>query len=170
MTATLAKRAKAGFAKPNGGLARRGAKRRGFSLVELLVVIMIVAVAMATTIPRVGAVTNQTKVQRANQALQQDVQQAWALAARNRAPIVLKLVTSNMQLQITNLAGTTIYKRTSYGTGGAYGLTSAELRMAPTSITVFPNGLANDTVGFTVVRSSYSRKFWVNKAGMVLPR
>ena len=170
MTATLAKRAKAGFAKPNGGLARRGAKRRGFSLVELLVVIMIVAVAMATTIPRVGAVTNQTKVQRANQALQQDVQQAWALAARNRAPIVLKLVTSSMQLQITNLAGTTIYKRTSYGTEGAYGLTSAELLMAPTSITVFPNGLANDTVGFTVVRSNYSRKFWVNKAGMVLPR
>ena len=131
---------------------------------------MIVAVAMATTIPRVGAVTNQTKVQRANHALQQDVQQAWSIAARNRAPIVLKFVSSSMQLQITNLAGTTIYKRTSYGTGGAYGLTSTELKMAPTTVTVFPNGLANDTVGFSVARSSYSRKFWVNKAGMVLPR
>src|SRR5688572_18004915 len=162
MVATIAKCAKACFAKPNGGLARRGAKRRGFSLVELLVVIMIVAVAMATTLPRVGAVTNQTKVQRANQALQQDVQQAWALAARNRAPIVLKLVTSSMQLQITNLTGTTIYKRTSYGTGGSYGLTSSELTMAPATITVFPNGLANDTVGFAVARSSYSRRFWVN--------
>jgi prepilin-type N-terminal cleavage/methylation domain-containing protein len=170
MAATLAKRAKARFAKPNGGLARCGAKRRGFSLVELLVVIMIVAVAMAATIPRIGAVTNQTKVQRANQALQQDVQQAWAIASRNRAPVTLKFVSSSMQLQITNLTGSTIYKRTGYGTGGGYGLTSTELKMAPTSITVFPNGLANDTVGFSVIRSSYSRRFWVSKSGMVLPR
>jgi type II secretory pathway pseudopilin PulG len=135
-----------------------------------LVVIMIVAVAMAATIPRIGAVTNQTKVQRANQALQQDVQQAWAIAARNRAPTKLTFSSSAMQLRVTNLAGTTIYKRTSYGTGGQYGFTSTELKMAPSSITVFPNGLANDTVGFSVTRSSYSRKFWVNKAGMVLPR
>lgn len=131
---------------------------------------MIVAVAMAATIPRIGAVTNQTKVQRANQTLQQDVQQAWAIAARNRAPTKLTFSSATMQLQISNLAGTTIYKRTSYGTGGSYGLTSAELKMAPSSITVFPNGLANDTVGFSVTRNSYSRKFWVNKAGMVLPR
>lgn len=131
---------------------------------------MIVAVAMATTIPKIGAVTNQTKVQRANQSLQQDVQQAWAIAARNRAPTKLTFSSSTMQLRITNLAGTTIYKRTSYGTGGSYGLTSTELKMAPTSITVFPNGLANDTVGFSVIRNAYSRKFWVNKAGMVLPR
>ena len=151
-------------------LERRRPSRRGFSLVELLVVITIVVIAMATTIPRIGAVTSQTKVQRANQALQQDVQQAWAIAARNRAPIVIKFVSSSMELQITNLAGSTIYKRTGFGTGGGYGLTSTELKMAPSTITVFPNGLANDTVGFSVARSSYSRKFWVNKAGMVLPR
>jgi type II secretory pathway pseudopilin PulG len=135
-----------------------------------LVVIMIIAVGMTATIPRIGAVTNQTKVQRATQALQQDVQQAWAIAARNRAPTKLVFSSASMQLQITNLAGTTIYKRTSYGTGGAYGLTATELRMAPTSITVFPNGLANDSVGFFLSRSNYSKKFWVSKSGMVLPR
>ena len=170
MAATIAKPAKARFAKPNGGLARRGATRRGFSLVELLVIIMIVSVAMATTLPRIGAVTNQTKVQRANQALQQDVQQAWAIAARNRAPTKLVFSSSSMQLQITNLAGSMIYKRTSYGTGGSYGLTPTELIMAPATITVFPNGLANDTVGFSIARSTYSKKFWVSKSGMVLPR
>ena len=131
---------------------------------------MIVAVAMATTIPRIGAVTNQTKVQRANQALQQDVQQAWAIAARNRAPTKLTLSAATMQLQITNLAGNTIYKRTSYGTGGSYGLTSSELTMSPSSITVFPNGLANDTISISISRSSYSMRFWVSKSGMVLPR
>ena len=131
---------------------------------------MIVAVAMVTTIPKVGAVTNQTKVQRANQALQQDVQQAWAIAGRNRAPVILKFVSSSMQLQITDLGGARVYKRTGYGTGGGYGLTSTELKMAPATITVFPNGLANDTVGFSIIRNSYSRKFWVSKSGMVLPR
>lgn len=125
---------------------------------------------MATTIPRIGAVTNQTKVQRANQALQQDVQQAWAIAARNRAPTKMTFNRTSMQLQVTNLAGTTIYKRTSYGTGGQYGLTSSELIVAPLSVTVFPNGLANDTVGFSIARSNVTRKFWVSKSGMVLPR
>ena len=151
-------------------LARRRPRRRGFSLIELLVVIVIVSIAMTATLPRIGAVTNQTKVQRANQALQQDVQQAWAIAARNRAPTRLKFVSSSMQLQITNLAGNTVYKRTGYGTGGGYGLTSTELTMSPSTITVFPNGLASDTVAFTVSRSSYSRRFWVSKSGMVLPR
>ena len=152
------------------GDGRPSRVRRGFSLIELLVVIMIVSIAMSATLPRIGAVTNQTKVQRANQALQQDVQQAWAIAARNRAPTVLKLVSASMQLQITNLAGTTVYKRTSYGDGGSYGFTAAELTMAPSTITVFPNGLANDTAAFSIVRSGYSRKFWVSKSGMVLPR
>lgn len=149
---------------------RRRSNRRGFSLVELLVVILILGVGMATTLPRFGAITNQTKVQRANMALQQDVQQAWAIAARNRAPIKLTFSSATMQLRITNLAGSTIYKRTSYGTGGSYGLTSSELVMTPATITVFPNGLANDTVGVSITRSSYSRKFWVSKSGMVLPR
>ena len=132
--------------------------------------ILILGVGMATTLPRVGAITNQTKVQRANMALQQDVQQAWAIAARNRAPIKLTFSSATMQLRITNLAGSTIYKRTSYGTGGSYGFTSSELVMSPATITVFPNGLANDTVGFRVVRNAYSRQFWVSKSGMVLPR
>lgn len=136
----------------------------------MLVAIVIVGVAMAVTLPKVGAVTNQTKVQRANQALQQDVQQAWAIAARNRAPIKLTLNAASMQLQITNLAGTTIYKRTGYGSGGGYGLTRSELTMSPSTITIFPNGLANDTVSFAVVRDSYTRRFWVSKSGMVLPR
>jgi len=72
-----------------------------------------------------------------------------------------------MQVRTTNLAGTTIYRTLSLGPGGGYGLSSAEISVAPTTLTVFPNGLANDTLVFSLTRNGYSARIWVSKSGMV---
>jgi prepilin-type N-terminal cleavage/methylation domain-containing protein len=152
---------------PQPPTPRRRRHGRGFSLVEILVVITLVGIAAALSIPRASRVINQTKVQRAAQALQAEVQQAFALAARNRAPVQIRWSSSTMQLRVTNLAGTTIYRRLGVGSGGGYGLTSSEVTVSPTSLTVFPNGLAADTLIINVARSAYSRRYWVSRSGIV---
>jgi prepilin-type N-terminal cleavage/methylation domain-containing protein len=138
----------------------------GFSLVEILVAITLVGIAAALAIPRISRITNQTKIQRAAQALQLEVQQAYAIAARNRAPVQIRWSSSTMQLRVTNLGGSTIYRRLGVGDGGGYGLTSGEVTVAPTTLTIFPNGLAADTLSISLARSGYTRRLWVSKSGM----
>ena len=139
----------------------------GFSLVEILVAITIIGIFAAMSIPRASRIINQTKVQRAAQALQMEVQQAFAIAGRNRAPVTIRWDANSTQLRVTNLAGSTVYRRLSVGTGGGYGLTSSEVSMAPTTLTVFPTGLAADTLVINVARTGYTRRIWVSRSGIV---
>lgn len=138
----------------------------GFSLVEILVALTLVGIAAALSIPRAGRVINQTKVQRAAQALQSEVQQAFAIAGRNRAPVQIVWHAPSTQLRITNLAGTTVYRRLGVGVGGGYGLTASEVSVSPRTLTVFPNGLAADTLVISVVRTNYSRRIWFSRSGI----
>lgn len=142
----------------------------GFSLVEILVAITIIGIFAALSIPRVSKVTNQTKVQRAAQALQMEVQQAFAIAGRNRAPITIRWDASSTQLRVTDLAGSTVYRRLGVGSGGGYGLTSSEVSVVPSTLTVFPSGLAADTLVINVARTGYTRRIWVSRSGIVKTR
>jgi prepilin-type N-terminal cleavage/methylation domain-containing protein len=139
----------------------------GFSLIELLVVVTIVGIAAGLSLPKIAQIQNQSKVQRATRAASYDIQQAFAIAGRNRAPVKLTWSSSTMQLRVTNLAGSTVYRRTGFGTGGGYGFSSSEVSVTPSTLVVFPTGLAADTLVFQVTRTGYSKKVRVSKSGMV---
>jgi type II secretion system protein H len=138
----------------------------GFTLVELLVVVTLMGIAGALSLPKINRISNENKVQRAAQALGLDVQQAFAIAGRNRAPVSIRWVSGTMQLQVTNLTGT-VYRRTGLGTGAGYGLTSSEVTVSKSTLVVFPNGLAEDTLKITLTRNGYTRTVRVSKSGMV---
>jgi type II secretion system protein H len=148
-------------------LTRPLRRRSGFSLVEMMVAITIIGVAAALSIPKISAITNETKIQRAAQALQNDVQQAFAIAGRNRSPVALRWVSGSMQMRITNLANTLVFRREGLGTSAGYGLSSSEVTVWPTTLTVFPNGLAADTMFIKLSRKGYTRTIRVSKSGMV---
>ena len=146
---------------------RRRRHRRGLSLTEILVALTILGIGAAISIPRASKVMTQTRVQRAAQAMQIEVQQAFAIAARNRAPTQIRWDGSSTQLRITNVGGGTVYRRLGVGTGGGYGLTSSDVTVYPTVLTVFPGGLAADTLSIRVSKSGYSRNLWMSKSGIV---
>ncbi len=131
---------------------------------EVLVAITIVGVVGALSLPKMTAVGNQNRVLRAAQALEIEAQQAYALAARNRAPITLRWNSGVSEFQITNLANTTIYRRRAI-TG--FGLLASEVSASPTVFTVYPTGLATDSLIITILRRPYSRSVHVSRAGLV---
>jgi type II secretory pathway pseudopilin PulG len=133
----------------------------------MMVAITIIGVAAALSIPKISAITNETKIQRAAQALQNDVQQAFAIAGRNRSPVTLRWVSGSMQMQITNLANTLVFRSEGLGTSAGYGLSSSEVTVWPTTLPVFPNGLAADTMFIKLSRKGYTRTIRVSKSGMV---
>ena len=129
-------------------------------------VIVLMGVGAAMALPKISRLSNQAKLHRAAQALQMDVQQAFAIAARNRAPVVVRWNSSRMALELTNLAGTTVYRRSAIGAGAGYGLVASEVSVAPSALVVFPSGLAADTLRIALSRSGLSRTLRVSKAGM----
>lgn len=133
----------------------------------MLVVVTLIGIGAALTIPKIARIQNESKVQRATQALQLEVGQAFAIAARNRSPVTLRWNSASMQLQVTDRAGSVVYRRLGLGSGGGYGLSSSEVTVVPTPFTIFPNGLAADTLVISLVRSGYKKTVWVSRAGMV---
>lgn len=146
---------------------RRWLSRLAFSLVELLVALTIVGLVAGLSIPRLSKLSNESRVQRAAQALQMELQQAFAIAGRNRAPVVVRWAGTPGELRITNRSGSMTYRRTA--TSG-FGISGTEVSMTPTTLTVFPNGLANDSLVIVVTKRGYARTVRMSRSGMVRSR
>jgi type IV fimbrial biogenesis protein FimT len=79
---------------------RRSASRvghsvqRGFTMIELMVVITILTLAIFVAVPQIGAWTRNTQVRNAAESLQLGLQRARAEAVRRNEPISLWLVTT----------------------------------------------------------------------------
>lgn len=131
---------------------------------EVIVALTIVGIVAAISVPKMWDIGNQNRVHRASQGLQIEAQQAFAIAARNRSPVTLRWSSATAEVQLTNLAGTTIYRRRAV-TG--YGLLASEVTVTPAVFTVFPNGMARDSLIITIARSTHTKSIHVSRAGMV---
>src|SRR4051812_44708450 len=141
-------------------------RRTGFSLLELLIVLMIVGVVTGLSGGRVHAIIVQQRVSRAATSLQSDLEAAFAIANRNRRPIRIAWDASKLQLQVTDRAGTTFYRRTPLGKD--YGFSSSNVSFSRSPVEIFPNGLANDTLTVVLTAESNTRRIRMTRAGMVL--
>ena len=138
---------------------------RGFTVLELIVVMTVVGIMAAVSMPRIVKINTQNKVQRAANALQAEVQQAFAIAGRNRRPVKFLWDNASLQVRVTDRAGTTIYRKTGLGVG-SFGFAASDVTIYPTTLTVFPNGLAADTLYMKVSKSGFSKTVRVSKSGM----
>jgi prepilin-type N-terminal cleavage/methylation domain-containing protein len=139
---------------------------RAFTVLEMIVTLTIVGIVAAVSIPKISNINTQNKVQRAANVLQAEVQQAFAIAGRNRQPIKFLWSKAALQVQVTNRAGTTIYRKTGLGIGSSLNFTASEVTIYPTTLTVFPNGIASDTLYMKVSKSGFSKTVRVSKSGM----
>jgi prepilin-type N-terminal cleavage/methylation domain-containing protein len=150
-------------------LTRRTPLRRGFSILELITVLVLIGVLATVSAGKVRDVMTQQRLYRASGVIQTNVEAAWALAARNRRPIEISWNSSNRQMNITDRAGTTNFRRTALGQD-PYGLTTGTVTFSRTRTEVFPDGLADDTLLITLSSFGVTKKIWVSRAGLVQQR
>lgn len=141
-------------------------RKTGFTLLELLIVLMIVGIVTALSGGRVHAIIVQQRVNRAANSLQSDLEAAFSIANRNRRPVRIAWDASKLQLQVTDRAGTVFYRRTPLGAD--YNLKSSNVTVSRSPIEIFPNGLANDTLLIQLSMESNVKKIRMSRAGMVL--
>jgi prepilin-type N-terminal cleavage/methylation domain-containing protein len=154
----------------SGSVSRRS--RRGFSLLELMVVLVLIGIVTATAGVRVGAMMTQQRVTRAAGMIQSDMELAFALAGRNRKPMRLTWTAnaSQMTFRVTDRTGAIVYKSTDFKSS-SFGLSLGQVTASSNLVEVYPNGFASDTLAIqiSVTRNSqpYTKRIRMSRAGLV---
>ena len=141
---------------------RRG--NRGYTMIELLVVMLIVSVVAGITYVRMRPSLERARVRGAASVLAGDLQYAQVMAARLRRPMVISMNTTALTYQIADRAGA-VYRMRDLSTAGEYAL--GELQATPATLEVFPNAIAAQSATYTVGANGYRRRVTFSRAGQI---
>lgn len=144
--------------------------RSGFTMLELLLVFALVGIIAAIAIRSVGDTISRDRVNKVAAVLSTDIEQAFAIAARQRTPVRVLLDSATMTIAFADRADTTMKFRTRQLKAGDMAL--GFIKPSRTSLDILPSGLAADTLSlqlgvFSKNASTYSRTLRMTRAGQV---
>lgn len=145
--------------------------RRGFTMIELLIVLGITGVLVTLSMGRTSRMITSWRVNRASQAIAEELNAAFALVGRNRKPLVLSVDKTKMQLRLINRAGTDTFRLRALGASSTYRLNSADLTVypatTPTTLEIYPPGLASDSLSIVINKNGIKRRIRMLRGGLV---
>ncbi|MFN2565771.1 MAG: Tfp pilus assembly protein FimT/FimU [Gemmatimonadaceae bacterium] len=149
--------------------------RSGFTLIEMLIVTGILGVIAMMSMGQISNYVRERNVSSAAAAVRMDLQQAFAIAARNRRPVRVSFARGDTALRITDRENRTTYVRRGLGAGAGFMLTPSDVAFctstcAEASVDVFPNGWASDSLSVTISKGPYTRGVRMSRSGLVTTR
>ena len=145
---------------------KRRAYRLGFSLIEAVMVLLIVAVVIGALTPSVIRQIAHARVNRAANVVAADFFLAQSLAGRQHGPVLVSFDSTNKQTTITQPppANTNLLTRR-FGIDSEFKLTT--FTASATTVQILPNGMANAAVVMTVGSGGYNRQVRITRAGQI---
>jgi hypothetical protein len=117
-------------------------------MIEMLIVFVVLAAVVTISIRSVGDTLRRDRVSKVAAILSTDVEQAFALAARQRVPIRIKIAPAIRRFTIEDRADSTIkYRTRSFATGD---LSLDFIATNDTILDIMPSGLSTDTLKLTL--------------------
>jgi type II secretory pathway pseudopilin PulG len=145
-------------------IGHRSGRTAGFSVVELAVVISLAGILVAIAVWRTGPAIERARARQAASTIAADLQYAQMVAARQREPVVV-IVNASLRLLLIRSRGGTIFRRRFTGPDTEFGLDT--LMATPSTVEIFPNGVAAQTVTYTVGRATNTEQIRLTRAGQV---
>jgi prepilin-type N-terminal cleavage/methylation domain-containing protein len=140
--------------------------RLGFSLFELLIVIVIMGILASMVGPAMSRIVRHNRANRAATVIAADLQNAFAVAARQREPVRIQADAATKSYQfIDRRTGAVLRIRSFYGDTSEYRLTS--LVFTPATIDVFPAGVSSGPLQVDLANGDYARRITASSAGFV---
>lgn len=138
--------------------------RRGVTLVESMIVVVLLGTVFAIGIPRLNASVRQRRVISAANSLNTDIPVAFSLAARQRKPVVLSYHAATGEFRVTDRATPAIILlRRPLRSTSEYMLDS--VTMTPPSVQLFPNGVSSAAFTVRLANGSFVRQLSVGRTG-----
>jgi Tfp pilus assembly protein FimT len=144
-------------------------------VLELMIVTTVLSVVTVMSAGRISDYIRDRNVAAASSIFRNDLQQAFAIAARNRQPVRITFASVDTALHVANRANTVTYISRGLGRGSGFMLSPSNVAFcastcANAAVDVFPNGWASDTLTVTISKGSYSRGIRVSRSGLVTTR
>lgn len=143
----------------------RFSSRRGFTLIELVVVLVVSSILASFAILRLAPTLERTRVQRSATMIATDLQWAQMIAARQRRPVVFIVSEPLKGYMIRDAASSTVYRESFLGDDTEMHLD--ELDATPTTLEIFPNGVVRSTGRYMVRVNNSQRYVRITRAGQV---
>ena len=143
---------------------RFGRLRSGFTLLETIIVLVIVAALAALVTPKVNAAIGQSRVQNSAAVIAGDLQLAFSLANRQRTALRVTIDPAGARYTIATRSGTVLKERL---LGDASDLHVGSMTTTVTTLDVFPNGLASGPITITVGINGYTQRVRMTRTGHV---
>ena len=149
--------------------------RVGFTLIEMVLVMSLIGILALMSAGRVEAYIQQRNVVSASEIVRNDLQQAFAIAARNRRPVRIAFASADTALRLTDRANTVTFISRGLGRGSGLMIDPSEVAFCTSTcssatVDVYPNGWATDTLRVTISKGSYSRVIRMSRSGLVTTR
>jgi prepilin-type N-terminal cleavage/methylation domain-containing protein len=140
--------------------------RRGFSMIELIAVVTIIGIMATVVGPAMSRIVRHNRANRATSVIASDLQNAFAVAARQRQPVRIQADASTASYQfVDRRTGTVLRIRTFYGDTSEYRLD--KLVFTPAIVDVFPTGISSAPLTVDLANGDYSKQIMVSTAGFV---
>lgn len=134
-------------------------------MIETLMVIVVFGLLLAFAYQRLSPAIEHARVNRAATVLATDLQYAQMLAVRQRQPIAVVAIPSVKGYIIRERGGAVVYRERFVGAGTEFALD--EFTASPSSVELFPNGIATTTTTYTLGLLGYQRQVRLTRAGQV---
>jgi type II secretion system protein H len=136
----------------------------GFTLLEVIITLVLIAALVAAATPSVSRAVAHSSVNNAASVLAGDLEHAFSLAARQRAPVRIRFDPTNKRYLIQNRAGVELRRRTF---GPTSDLEVESITPSVTDLDVFPSGLASGPLTVDLRRQGYAVRVTMTRAGKV---
>jgi prepilin-type N-terminal cleavage/methylation domain-containing protein len=140
--------------------------RFGFTVIELMMVISIIGILAALAGPATSRIVRHSRTNRAAIVIAADLQNAFAVAARQRQPVKIVSDAASRSYQfVDRKTGAVLRIRSFYGDTSEYHLT--KLVFTPATIDVFPSGVSSQALVVDLANGDYARQIKASTAGFV---
>ncbi|HEX6627449.1 MAG TPA: prepilin-type N-terminal cleavage/methylation domain-containing protein [Gemmatimonadaceae bacterium] len=140
--------------------------RLGFSIMELMAVVVILGIMASFAGPALSRITRHQRVNRAATVIASDLQNAFAVAARQRQPVRIQADQNTRSYQfIDRKTGNVLRIRTFYGDTSEYRL--GKLVFTPATVDVFPSGISSSQIVVDLGNGDYNKQITASTAGFI---
>ena len=143
----------------------KNSRSAGFTLIEMLIVVVIIGLVTLFAFPRAGAILDHTRVHGARTAIVNKLNAARTAARTSNRVAVLHLSGNVILIELNSMSTTAKDTVGGFGSLGAeYGVTVT----GPDSVRYDPRGMLKDGAGtFVVTRAGFSDSVVVNGYGRI---
>ena len=148
-----------------GAHSPRFRSRSGFSMIEMVLVLIVVGLLVRITVVKTSRIMRHERVNRAAQVMVQDLQNGFAMAGRQRAPVRLTFTSSTKTYVFSDRLSGAVYLTRVMDNRTEYQLSA--LTPSVTTVDILPNGIGSTAFTVAVGLGDYSKTVTASSAGFI---